>query len=259
MLLSHIMNMRERRALTLELLETQGEVSVADLSRRAGVSEMTVRRDLEALEGRGALIRLHGRAVAPVSRSYEPPFDVRVESARNAKEQIGAACADLIVEGETVILDVGTTTLEVARALKGRRNITILTPSLPIANVLSEEPGIRLMLTGGVLRPGERSLVGELAAASFREFRFDTVVLGVGGIDVEDGLTEYNLDDARVKRAAIEIARRIIVVADATKLGRVAFARICPIDRVDILVTDGGAPADAVASLTDAGVEVRLA
>ena len=232
---------------------------MADLSRRAGVSEMTVRRDLEALEGRGVLVRLHGRAVAPVSRSYEPPFDVRVESAPFAKEKFGALCENLIVEGETVVLDVGTTTLEVARALKGRRNITVLTPSLPIANVLAEEPGIRLMLTGGVLRPGERSLVGELAVGSFREFRFDTVVLGVGGIDIEDGLTEYNLDDARVKWAAIEIARRIIVVADATKLGRVAFARICSLEEVDILVTDDAAPPDFVASLASAGVEVRLA
>lgn len=253
------MDVRERRALILQLIETQGEVSVADVSQRVGVSEMTVRRDLEALEGRGALIRLHGRAVAPVSRSYEPPFDVRVGSAPAAKERIGALAASLLAEGETVVLDVGTTTLEVARALKGRRNITVLTPSLPIANVLAEEPGIRLMLTGGVLRPGERSLVGDLAVGSFRDYRFDTVVLGVGGIDLEAGLTEYNLDDTRVKRAAIEIARRIIVVADATKLGRVAFARICPLAQVDVLVTDGAAPADLIASLEDAGVEVRLA
>ncbi len=146
-----------------------------------------------------------------------------------------------------------------ARALKGRRNITVLTPSLPIANVLAEDPGIRLMLSGGVLRPGERSLVGDLAVGSFRDYRFDTVVLGVGGIDLEAGLTEYNLDDTRVKRAAIEIARRIIVVADATKLGRVAFARICPLAQVDVLVSDAGAPADLVASIEDAGVEVRLA
>ncbi len=253
------MDVRERRALILQLIETQGEVSVADVSQRVGVSEMTVRRDLEALEGRGALIRLHGRAVAPVSRSYEPPFDVRVGSAPAAKERIGALAASLLAEGETVVLDVGTTTLEVARALKGRRNITVLTPSLPIANVLAEEPGIRLMLTGGVLRPGERSLVGDLAVGSFRDYRFDTVVLGVGGIDLEAGLTEYNLDDTRVKRAAIEIARRIIVVADATKLGRVAFARICPLAQVDVLVTDGAAPADLIASIEDAGVEVRLA
>jgi DeoR/GlpR family transcriptional regulator of sugar metabolism len=253
------MDVRERRALILQLIETEGEVSVADMSQRAGVSEMTVRRDLEALEGRGALIRLHGRAVAPVSRSYEPPFDVRVGSAPIAKERIGALAAGLLAEGETVVLDVGTTTLEVARALKGRRNITVLTPSLPIANVLAEDPGIRLMLTGGVLRPGERSLVGDLAVGSFRDYRFDTVVLGVGGIDLEAGLTEYNLDDTRVKRAAIEIARRIVVVADATKLGRVAFARICPLAQVDVLVTDAAAPAELIASIEDAGVEVRLA
>ncbi len=253
------MDVRERRALILQLIETEGEVSVADMSQRTGVSEMTVRRDFEALEGRGALIRLHGRAVAPVSRSYEPPFDVRVGSAPIAKERIGALAASLLAEGETVVLDVGTTTLEVARALRGRRNITVLTPSLPIANVLAEDPGIRLMLTGGVLRPGERSLVGDLAVGSFRDYRFDTVVLGVGGIDLEAGLTEYNLDDTRVKRAAIEIARRIIVVADATKLGRVAFARICPLAEVDVLVTDDAAPADLIAFIEDAGVEVRRA
>lgn len=243
----------------LQLIETQGEVSVSEFSRRADVSEMTIRRDLEVLEGRGLLVRLHGRAIAPVSRSYEPPFDLRAGSVPAAKQQIGALAASLIAEGETVILDVGTTTLEVARALSGRRSITVLTPSLPIANVLAEEPGIRLMLTGGVLRPGERSLVGDLAEGSFRGFRFDTVVLGVGGIDLAAGLTEYNLDDARVKRAALEIARRVIVVADATKLGRVAFARICPLEQVDILVTDQSAPADLVASMEDAGVEVRLA
>ena len=254
-----LMDVRERRALILTILETEGEVSVIDLSRRTTVSEMTVRRDLDALERRGVLVRLHGRAVAATSRSYEPPFDVRVAEAGDAKERIGAACAGLITEGETVVLDVGTTTLAVAHALKGRRNITVLTASLPIANVLAEEPGIRVMLTGGVLRPGERSLVGDLAVKSFRDFRFDVVVLGVGGIDIRDGLTEYNLDDARVKRAAIEIGRRLIVVADASKLGRVAFAHICPIERVDLLVTDTTAAPDVVASLGDAGLEVRLA
>jgi DeoR/GlpR family transcriptional regulator of sugar metabolism len=253
------MDVRERRALILQLIETEGEVSVRDLSRRIGVSEMTVRRDLETLASRGALIRLHGRAVAPVSRSYEPPFDVRAGTATEAKARIGALAANLIEEGETVVLDVGTTTLEVARALRGRRNLTVLTPSLRIANVLAEEPGIRLMVCGGILRPGELSLVGDLAVAAFRDFRFDTAVLGVGGIDVTAGLTEYNLEDARVKRAAVETARRILVVADATKLGRVAFARICPLAEIDVLVTDRSAPADLVAAIKEAGVEVRVA
>ena len=114
------------------------------------------------------------------------------------------------------------------------------------------------MLPGGVIRRGERSLVGDLAVQSFGQFRFDTVVLGVGGIDVEVGLTEYNLEDAQVKRAAIATGRRLIVVADASKLGRVAFARICPLGRVDVLVTDDSAPPDTLAALEAAGLEVLV-
>jgi DeoR/GlpR family transcriptional regulator of sugar metabolism len=253
------MRIRERRAFILKTLESQGEVSVGDVSRHAGVSEVTVRRDLEALARMGALVRGHGRAIIPVSRSHEPPFDVRVESEPAAKQRIGVLCAGLVAEGETIVLDVGTTALQVALALRDRRNITVLTPSLPVADVLVEAPGVRLMLTGGFVRPGERSLVGDTAVACFRDFRFDTVVLGVAGIDVGTGLTDYNLDQVRVKRAALEIARRVIVVADASKLGRVVFARICPLSQVNVLVTDASAPADLVASFRDSGVEVQLA
>lgn len=253
------MKLRERRALILNLVERESGLSVGELSRRCGVSQMTIRRDLEALGRRGILIRMHGRAVAAGSRSYEPPFDVRVASASQAKARIGALCAELFSDGETVILDVGTTTLEVARALHGRRNLTVLTASLHVAEVLAEEPGIRVMMTGGILRPGEQSLIGDLAEGSFRDLRFDTLVLGVGGIDPEAGLTEYNLDDARVKRAAVEVARRVVVVADSSKLGRVAFARICPLSRVDILVTDQSAPADSLAAIAELGVTVRQA
>lgn len=253
------MNARERRALILRALEDEGELSVVDLSRRTNVSEMTARRDLDALERRGALLRLHGRAVPAAPRSYEPAFDIRAVEETAAKDRIGAACAARIAEGETIVLDVGTTTLAVARALKGRRNITVVTPSLPIVGVLAEEPGIRVIVTGGVVRAGERSLVGDLAADSFRNFRCDAVVLGVGGINLADGLTEYNIDDARVKRAAIEIGRRLIVVAHAGKLGRIAFAHICPIDRVDLLITDSTASPAAVSSMRNAGMEVQLA
>ncbi len=252
------MNVRERRALILQLIESEGEVTVRDLSRRAGVSEMTVRRDLEILASRGALVRLHGRAIAPVLRSQEPPFDVRAATASEAKTKIGALAADLIKEGESVILDTGTTTLEVARALGGRRNLTVFTPSLRVATILADEPGIRLMLCGGIVRRGELSLTGDLAVNSFADFRFDTAVIGVGGIDPTAGLTEHNLDDARVKRAEVEAARRIVVVADATKLGRVAFARICPLDQVDVLVTDRSAPSDLITAIEEAGVEVRV-
>ena len=253
------MHVRARRELVLDLLDRHGRVTVAELSALAEVSEMTVRRDLEALEGDGALKRVHGGAITVVSTSYEPPFGARVRRSVAAKERIGRAAAGLLREGETVILDVGTTTLEVAKGLRGRRNLTVLTPSLRAAEVLAEEASIRLMMTGGVVRPGERSLVGDYAEGAFSDLRFDTFVMGVGGIQESAGLTEYNLDDARVKRAALASAQRCVVVADSSKLGRVAFARICPLEQVDVLVTDSDAGPDDLAMLEAAEVEVIAA
>ena len=245
-----------RREIALELLQERGEVSVAELSERAAVSPMTIRRDLEVLEQEGVLRRVHGGAISLASRGYAAPYSVRAKRDVTVKERIGQATAVLLAERETVILDVGTTTLQVARALHRRRNLTVLTPSLQIANVLSRNKGIRLMLTGGTLAPGELSLVGDLAEEAFSRLRFDTFVMGVGGIDVEAGCTEYSLDDARVKRAALACVRRCIVVADSSKLGKVTFAQVCPLDRVDLLITDGGAAKDDLAALEAERVEV---
>jgi DeoR/GlpR family transcriptional regulator of sugar metabolism len=253
------MDVRLRRELVLDLLERKDRVTVAEVSALTEVSEMTVRRDLEALEREGALKRVHGGAISAVSSSYEPPFFVRAQRARAVKERIGQVAAGLLGEGETVILDVGTTTLEVAESLRGRSNITVLTPSLRAAEVLADESGIRLMVTGGVVRSGERSLVGDHAERAFADLRFDTFVMGVGGIEAQAGLTEFNLDDARVKRAALARARRCVVVADSSKLGRVAFAGICSLEQVDVLVTDAQAAPDDLAPLEAADVEVILA
>jgi len=253
------MDVRLRRELVLDLLERKDRVTVAEVSALTEVSEMTVRRDLEALEREGALKRVHGGAISAVSSSYEPPFFVRAQRARAVKERIGQVAAGLLGEGETVILDVGTTTLEVAESLRGRSHITVLTPSLRAAEVLADESGIRLMVTGGVVRSGERSLVGDHAERAFADLRFDTFVMGVGGIEAQAGLTEFNLDDARVKRAALARARRCVVVADSSKLGRVAFAGICSLEQVDVLVTDAQAAPDDLAPLEAADVEVILA
>lgn len=242
--------------MVLDLLEANGEVTVAELSARAGVSEMTVRRDLEALERESVVKRFHGGAITAVSRSYEPPYAVRAQRNVEAKQRIGKAAASLLSDGETVIIDVGTTTLEVARALQGRRQLTVLTPSMRVAGILADEPGIRLMVTGGLTRAGELSLIGDLAERAFADFRFDTFLMGVAGIEAEAGLTEYNLDDGRVKQAALASARRCVVVADSSKLGRVAFARICPLERVDVMVTDTAAAPEALAPLSVADVEV---
>jgi DeoR/GlpR family transcriptional regulator of sugar metabolism len=217
---------------------------------------MTIRRDLEILEHEGALLRVHGGAISLASRGYLPPYTIRASRNEDTKDRIGQAAAGMLAERETLVLDVGSTTLAVARALRERRNLTVLTFSLRAANVLSESRGIRLMLTGGTVSPVELSLVGDLAEEAFARLRFDTFIMGVGGIDVDAGCTEFSLDDARVKRSALPSVKRCIVVADSSKLGRVSFAQVCPLDRVDVLITDKDASDEKIAALRDAGVEV---
>ena len=155
-----------------------------------------------------------------------------------------------------MVLDVGTTTQQVAYALSGRRNLTVITPSLRIANVLSRNTDIRLMMTGGIVVPSELSLVGDAAEEGFARLRFDTYVMGVGGINVDAGVTEYSLEDARVKRAALAGVRRCIVVADSSKLGTVTFAQVCPLERVDVVVTDSAAAKEDIEALESEHVEV---
>jgi DeoR/GlpR family transcriptional regulator of sugar metabolism len=245
-----------RRELILELLQQLGEVTVTELSKQARVSAMTIRRDLEVLEQDGALLRVHGGAVGVASRGYAAPYSVRANRAVEAKQRIGERAASMLGERETVILDVGSTTVCVARALRERRNLTVLTPSLYVANELSKSRGIKLMLTGGTVAPGELSMVGDQAEDAFAHLRFDTFVMGVGGIDVVAGCTEFSLEDARVKRAALATIGRCIVVADSSKLSKVTFARVCALDQVDVLVTDKGASDEDLSALEAAHVEV---
>jgi DeoR/GlpR family transcriptional regulator of sugar metabolism len=251
------MELRDRHHKTLNALNEKGEVSVAELSAATGVSEMTIRRDLDELEQEGLLKRVHGGAVRVASRSYEPAYALRAGRNVEAKERIGARAAALVSEGEAVMIDVGTTPLALARALPDIP-LTVVTPDLRVANVLAGKREIRLILTGGVLRPGEQSLVGPLAEHAFEDLLCDTAFVTGGGIDVKAGLTEYNLDDAHLKRAAIAGSPRCVVLADSSKLGVVAFARVCPAERVDLLVTDES-DEETLVAFRDAGMEVATA
>lgn len=253
------LNVTARHELALQILTEHGEVSVTELSRRAGVSDMTIRRDLEALERQGLVRRVHGGATRALSRGYEPPFALRSSRRADAKARIGRCAASLVQEGEALIVDVGTTPLELARALSGRAGLTVLTPSLRVADVLANHSEMRVIITGGIARPGELSLVGDLAERAFADLHCDTVYLGAGGVDPAVGVTEFNLDDARVKRAAVTSARRCVVLADAAKLGYVAVAAVCPLERVDVLVTDREAPEELLSRFRERDVEVMLA
>lgn len=253
------MDVSLRQQSILQLLEAQGAVRVAELCERFGVSEMTVRRDLSELEQAGLVRRTHGGAVSARGRSFEPPYLVRETTNRHQKERIGRLAASLVQDGDSVALDVGTTTLEVARALRDKNNLTVITHSLHIAYALSSHPLIRLIVVGGVLRAGELSLVGHLAERAYREFHVDKLFLGVGGLSIEAGLTEFNLEDALVKQAMLQSAKERIVVADASKLERTAFARVGSLSSVNTLVTSTEADPNILKRIEEAGVRVLTA
>lgn len=228
----------QRRASIVDRLESAGSVSVAELVDEYGVSEMTIRRDLAELEKAGVLRRFHGGALIDRRRSYEPPYLLRERQNTDAKRSLAVACADLIGEGESVAIGYGTTALEVARALTTRSELTVITPSLRAALDLAEAPGIRVLLSGGVLRPGELSLIGRDSERTFERHFVDTAIIGAAGVDASYGLTDFHLEEVAVTRALLARAKRTIVVADDSKLGVVAFASVAGLRAVDVLVTN---------------------
>ena len=251
------MEVQERRRALLDAMQRDGEIQVRQLAADLGCSEMTIRRDLDALSRDGAVRRVHGGAVRPMSlRRDEPPYALRALANLDAKQRIGRAAAGLVADGETVILGGGTTALEVARALRGRP-LTVLSLGLRAQLELADDPAIGLIAAGGEVRPGELSVTGELAEIAFDRLRFDTFILGCCGVDARDGVTTHLPSDASVQRAAVRSARRTIVIADETKLGVVTFGHVCDLDAVECLVTD--APARATSVLEADGLAVTRA
>jgi DeoR/GlpR family transcriptional regulator of sugar metabolism len=248
------MDAAQRHQLVGRWLEERGEVTVAGLADATGVSEMTMRRDLEHLERSGLLRRVHGGAVA-VSRSFELPFAARLAVADEAKQKIGAAVAAMLEPGETVLLDGGTTAYAVGAALPESACLTVCVLNLHVAEAIQDRPGLRLLVPGGEARPGERSLTGQLTLAALAGLNFDTYVLTIGGIDAA-AATEFNLDDTAVKQAGLRSARRTLVAASGEKVGRRAFATITTDLAGLTLVTDGSADTTVLDALRERGMTV---
>jgi DeoR/GlpR family transcriptional regulator of sugar metabolism len=249
----------DRHRLIAQAVKESGTAMVPELAELTGASEMTVRRDLDTLAAQGVLERFRGGARTLLLRGEEPPFALRANEAVDAKRRIAAEVSRLIADGETVLLDSGTTCLEVARLLHGRP-VTVMPLSLQAIHVLSDAPApTTLMVPGGRPRHGEGALTGPLTLASLAALRFDTAVLGCCGLSAAEGLTAYDLDDAAVKKAIIAATRRIIAAADGGKLGRTAHAYVGPSTLVRTLVTDTTAPGDEVAALEGAGTVVKTA
>jgi DeoR family transcriptional regulator of aga operon len=246
-----------------ELLEQLGFVRVRDLSDRFGVSTVTVRNDLQALEERQLAVRVHGGAMPFNGARGERPFEEVVERQADQKSAIAELAASLVSNGETVILDVGTTAASLAQALVARRDLTeltVITRGIKIAMLLEEAyPRFTIVVTGGTLRPKQHSLVEPLATAMLESLRVDTVFVGCNGVTVDGGVTNVNLPEAVVKRAMIAAAARCIVLADSTKLGVRALAQVCSLGEVDVLVTDSGAGTSDLDAIRARGVDVVTA
>lgn len=250
------MRQAERLGVILEELSAGGSVAVTDLCGRLGVSAATVRRDLELLERQRFLTRTHGGAVAH-GVLYELPLRYKTTRHQEEKRRIAAEAARRVPDGAAIGLSGGTTTTEVARALTGRR-LTIVTNALNIASELVIRPDIKLVVTGGVARPESYELVGPIAQQTLEELHLEIVFMGVDGITAADGLTTHHDLEAHTNRALIERARRVIVVTDGSKLGRVAFAKICPVEIVHELITDPDGDPRGLQELREAGLEVTV-
>ena len=240
------MSVQSRRQTLAEAVRGGNQVSIRQLATDLSCSEMTVRRDLDALARDGVLHRvLQAARLAALQPSAqdEVPYAVRVFEAAAAKERIGRAVADLIADGETVALDSGTTAAAVAHALRGR-SITLLPLGLRTLIDLAHDEHIHLIAPGGDIRPGELVVTGDLAEVAFERLHFDTFVLGCCGIDDTNGVTTHVPADARIERkAALASARRTIAIADATKLGAVAFGHVSPLSAIERLVTEASSEA----------------
>ena len=252
------MRQEERFSLILHELAEAGSVSIADLAPRLGVSKASVRRDLELLEERRLLARTHGGAAA-TGLLLDLPLRYGAGSHRTVKRRIAAVAAERVVGDVTAVgLTGGTTTTAVARALADRDGLPIVTNALNIASELALRRNLKLFVTGGAARPESYELVGPLAEASLRGFNLDLVFVGVNGISALGGVTTHHEVDAHTVTALLEHAQTVIAVTESAKIGKVTFARICDIARVDELITDGEADKSELAAIAAAGVRVTL-
>ena len=247
----------ERHDLIVRTVEEHGRASVGELAQVCRVSTVTIRKDLSALEAASRLVRTHGGALARGTGRGELAFEVRERLMREEKEAIGAAAADLVEGGESIAIDASTTALLCSRWLRTRRELTVITNGIRLAAELAAVSGISVVMPGGRLRWEAFSLVGVWGDPVLQGANINTAFVGAVGLTVENGLTDVTEEEAAVKRAMVASARRVVALVDHTKWGRVAFATFCPMDQIDLVITDAAAPEEMVAAVRSLGVEVR--
>lgn len=250
-----------RRNYILREMETKESIMVSDLVKRFKVSEVTIRKDLEQLEKKNLLIKVRGGAIRIPKWGGIQDLDVDIKRHKNfsAKQKIGKAAAELIHENETIILDSGTTTYEIAKNLKKSKNLVVLTNAIDIASLLNSYKNLKIIVPGGIIRPESYSISGHSAEEFFKNFYCDKLFLGVDSLDIEKGLSTPNLEEASINKIMISIAKEVIAVADSSKFNKPGFALIAPTSAVHTIITDNNLSLEKRAELTKRGIKVIIA
>lgn len=249
----------ERQKQILSLLSKQGRLSINEIVEQFSISVATARRDLESLASQGKAQRVHGGVIAVEQAPPELPILERENEQADEKARIGLSAANLVADKETVFLGSGTTVLEVARNLRNRKNLTVITNSLPVLNALAGAEGITVISLGGMLRDSEMSFIGHITEQALTEVRADKVIMGTRGLSLEHGLTNDYLQETLTDRAILKIGREVILVADHTKVNRVATALLAPLDSMQTFVTDSKADKKFIQALKKQGIQVIVA
>jgi len=246
----------DRRTVILKQLEKNDQVNVLELSRQFNVSEVTIRKDLKHFEKKNILIRSRGGAMKQSLINVDLSIYDRRRQNIKLKEAIGAAAANLIISGETILLDTGTTIMELAKHLPKKIEITVITNSVDITFRLSEYPHIRVIMPGGILRRNSLALVGEQAAESLRNFYCDKYFLSADGVDIERGMMTTNIEEASLARINIKNSKKVYALIDSSKFLSKGITAIAPLADVDTLITDSGIPSSVLADIRALGVNV---
>lgn len=245
----------ERRLKIAEIISKDKSISVSELSKLFNVSESTIRRDLHVLEEKGFIQRTHGGAILNAGTHYEPAFFEKEDVELEAKRKIGKIAASMIEEGDSIILDAGTTTLEIARNLKNMK-LTVVTNSPLIAIELSKHEDIELIMTGGIQRWRTKALVGPIAEMVIRQFKVDKAFIGTNAISFEDGLMTPDLIEANTKKAMCDVASEVYIVADHTKFGKKSFVKFADIKDITAIITDDEVDYEIVRKYEQANIDI---
>lgn len=252
-------NMKLRRKeKILKLLSENGMIKASDLSEKFKVSMETVRRDLNELEQEKLIRRVHGGAVLYTEHSIEPNYSYRTTTNYDEKIKIAAKAAEMVKDGDSIIVDIGTTTLEMAKFLKGKKNLTVITNSMKIAMELMDEKEITIIFIGGKVRLGDGSTSGYWAEEMVSGFHADKLFLGIGAIMAEHGVMDYHIEETNLRRCYIKSAEQVIALADYSKFGLKALNQVCRIEDLDYIITDEKTDKKILREIKEKGVQVKV-